>query len=438
MGDFELAKEAIRLVRDQSMKANGNGRIVHEITTNGGIVNRGNTQETAQFVLAIGKLIQATGDLALAKEMYPTMKQGLHWLLAEVDSNRNQFPEGYGVMEVLGLNTQVIDVAVYTQQALLATSKVAALLGEPGVAKRYAQEADELGAKINERFWIEDQTSYGDFYGTKAQALAVADGAIEQIRLKKPDEITAKDKEAVAHYERLKAKWSGMPDTTRAWITNENWVIATPIEMGIADRDKAIRLLDRTRRENVGEYGPFLSAVEEQRMMTIATGVQAVAEGQYRRTQEAMWYVDKIVQTFNRKLPGSISEMMPDWGCFAIAWTSYGIVVPLIQHVFGIQADAVNKTVVFDPHLPRGWENISISDLPVGTNVISFSRAKTEKGIEYVVDAKQNGWNFVVKGQTTPGARVLVNGREVAGTSSGIPLKGRKNHVLVISKRSGQ
>jgi len=31
-------------------------------------------------------------------------------------------------------------------------------------------------------------------------------------------------------------------------------------------------------------------------------------------------------QTFNRKLPGSISEMMPDYGCLVQAWTMYGIV----------------------------------------------------------------------------------------------------------------
>jgi hypothetical protein len=438
MGHFELAKQSIRLVRDQSAKANGNGRIVHEITTNGGIVNPGNTQETAQFILAIGKLIQATGDRALAKEMYPTMKQGLRWLLAEADTNRNLFPEGYGLMEVLGLNAEVIDVAVYTQQALLATSKVAALLGEPETAGRYRRQADELALKFNEAFWIEDQTSYGDFYGTKAQALAVAEGAIKQLNLKKPDEVTDKDKEAIAEYQRLKAKWAAMPDTTRAWITNENWVISAPMEMGIAPRDKAIRLLDRIRKENVGEYGPFLSAVEEQRMMTIATGVQAVAEAQYGRIDQAMWYVDKIVETFNRKLPGSISEMMPDWGCFTIGWTNYGIVIPLIEHVFGIQADAVNKTVVFDPHLPTGWEDISIADLPVGTNAISFSRARTEKGIEYVIDATQNGWNFILKGQAPPGATVYVNGGQAANISAGIQLKGRKNHVLIVSPTSSR
>ena len=436
-GIIEPTKQTLRLLRDQSAKANGNGRIVHEVTTNGAVVNPGNTQETAQFVVTIGKLVAWTGDLDFAKEMYPAMEQGLSWLLIEKDRDKDLFPEGYGIMEVLGLNTEVIDAAVYTQQALLATSQVAGFLGKAAASRRYRQQADELAKRIYDLFCIEDKTSYGDFYGTRTEALAVADGAIKQVNLKGAEK-NPKDEQEIAHYERLKQKWAGMPDTTRAWITNENWVISTPMETGIAPRERAIWVLDRIRKENVGEYGPYLSAVEQQRMMTIATGVQAVAETKYGRTDEAMWYVDKIVQTFNRKLPGSISEMMPDWGSFTIAWTIYGIVMPVIDHIFGIHSDAINKTIVFDPHLPAGWEDISIKDLPVGTNVISFSRAKTEKGIEYVVEAKQNGWNFIVKGKASPGARFYVNGNAVAATSSGVHLKGRKNHVLVVSDASPQ
>jgi GH15 family glucan-1,4-alpha-glucosidase len=116
--------------------------------------------------------------------MYPAMKQGLSWLLTEKDRDKDLFPEGYGIMEVLGLNTEVIDVAVYTQQALLATSKVAGLLGEPAASRRYRQQADELARRINDRFWIEDQTTYGDFYGSRAEALAVLDGAIKLVNLK--------------------------------------------------------------------------------------------------------------------------------------------------------------------------------------------------------------------------------------------------------------
>ena len=40
-GDFELAKQTLRLLRNQSDKVNGNGRIVHEITPRCGGVESG-------------------------------------------------------------------------------------------------------------------------------------------------------------------------------------------------------------------------------------------------------------------------------------------------------------------------------------------------------------------------------------------------------------
>ena len=431
-GDFDLPRQTLRFLKNLSMKANGNGRIVHEVTTNGAVSNPGNTQETAQFILTVGKLFEWTGDLKFAKEMYPAMKQGLNWLLTDMDQNGNLFPEGYGIMEVYGLNAELIDVAVYTQQALRATARIAGILNEPDAAERYQQLASQLETKINESFWADEEGSYADFYGSKAQAISAAEGAIRQIGLKGENKLTQRDKELIRYYGRLKQTFSAMPDSSRGWITNKNWVITTPMETGIAPRAKAIPLLDKIRNENTGAYGPFLSAVDKQAMMTISTGVQAVSEGNYGRTDEALWYVDKIVQTFNRTLPGSIAEMMPDYGCFTIAWTSYGIVLPLIQHIFGVKPDAMNKTVVFDPHLPTGWEDMSIEDLPIGTNIVSFSRAKTDRGIEYSVEAKDNGWDFVLKGKELPGAKYYLNGRPVSFTTSGIHMSGRKNHVLVV------
>jgi glycogen debranching enzyme len=431
-GAFNLAKQDLRLLKHQSMKANGNGRIVHEVTTNGAVSNPGNTQETAQFILTVGKVFDWTGDLAFAREMYPAMKMGINWLLTDMDQNKDLFPEGYGIMEVSGLNAELIDVAVYTQQALKATAHLAGILGEPDAAERYQRLASQLEARINQRFWSEEEGSYTDFHGSRTQAISAAEGAIRQIGLKGPNNLTQRDQELIGYYERLKQKFSAMPDTSRGWLTNKNWVITTPMETGIAPRARAIQMLDKIRKENVGEYGPFLSAVERQAMMTISTGVQAVSETNYGRTDQALWYVDKIVQTFNRVTPGSISEMMPDYGCFTIAWTSYGILLPLIQHVFGVQPDAINKTVVFDPHVPAGWEDMSIEDLPVGSTTISFSRAKTGKGIEYGVDAGENGWTFALKGKAVPGARYYLNGRPVAFTSSGIRMSGRKNRVLVV------
>jgi len=433
-GDFDLARQTLRLLRQQSDKANGNGRIAHEITTDGRVVNPGNTQETAQFVMTVGKVFEWTGDRNFASEMYPAVQKGIDWLQGQMD--HKLFPEGYGIMEVYGLNAQLIDVAVYTQQALQAAALIASTLNDTDAEVRYGKLASDLKEKINERFWIEPDASYADFYGSKSQAVSAAEGAIKQLGLRRAaGELTERDRELIAYYERLKVHFSAMPEGDRGWITNKNWVIATPMETGIAPRERAIRLLDKIRREDSGEYGPYLSAVERQSMMTISTGAQAVAESQYGRIDEAMWYVDRIVQTFNRVSPGSISEMMPDHGCFTIAWTSYGIVVPLIEHVFGIRPDAGNKTILFEPHLPAGWNDISIERLPVGTNLISFSLSRAGDAVTYDLQAKEDGWSFVLRPSGSPGAQYFLNDKATTPSAAGIRMTGRKNRVLVNSGR---
>jgi glycogen debranching enzyme len=434
-GDADLAKAMLRLLNRESMKTNGNGRIVHEVTTNGAVSNPGNSQETAQFILTVGKVVEWTGDLAFAREMYPAMTRGLHWLLTDMDRNRNSFPEGYGIMEVLGLNAELIDVSVYTQAALAATARVAALLEHPAAAERYRNRAADLEARINQRFWSADDTSYADFYGTRAQAMTAAEGAIKQIRLKEADgdTLTQRDREVIAYYEALEQRFSTMPDSTRGRITNKNWVVTTPMETGIAPRDRALAALHLIRRENVGQYGPFLSATERQAMMTISTGVQAVSEGRYGRIDQAKWYMDRIVDTFGRTLPGSISEMMPDYGCFVIAWTSYGIVVPLVEEIFGIQPDASARSVVFDPHVPSGWKSVSIEALPVGGNTIAFSWAETARGAEYTIDATEDGWSYTVK--VPAGGTYFLNGTPVTPTDGGVRMGNRRNQLLVVPAR---
>jgi glycogen debranching enzyme len=219
----------------------------------------------------------------------------------------------------------------------------------------------------------------------------------------------------------------------RGWITNRNWVVTTPMETGIAPPDRARAALDLIRRENVGQWGPFLSATDRGAMMTISTGVQAVSEGRYGRIDEAKWYMDRIVETFGRTLPGSISEMMPDYGCFVIAWTSYGIVVPLIEEVFGIEPDAPGRSIVFDPHAPSGWKRMRIEALPVGSNTISFGWAETAGGTEYTIDAKEDAWSYTVK--VPAGATYYLNGASVSPSAGGIRMSGTRNQLLVVPAR---
>lgn len=435
-GDLELAKSTLRILKNVSEKTNGNGRIIHEMSSNGFVSNKGNTQETAHFAVAVWKVFQWTGDVEFLKEMYPYIKLGLNWLLTEQDKNGNMFPEGYGIMEVKGLNAELIDVAVYTQQAFDVSSKMAAIFKEPSNQKAFSQKALILKNKINTLFWDEKENSYSDFFGTREQALSTAQGAIDQLEMGVAEgKYSPQLLEKKNFYDGLIKEFSQLPQgLKKGWFTNKNWVISTPMETGIAPQTNAYQLLDKVRNEHCGEYGPYLSAVDKRGMMTIATSVQAMAECAYGRTDQAMWYVDKIVQTFSRVLPGSISESMPDRGCPVQAWTIYGLASPLVTHVFGINPDAFNKKVSIQPNLPTGWENIKLKNLKIGENAISFSRERVSGQIVYHLVSNDPYWKFVLQ-IPEEGGNIRVNNESVIITGKdglrNLELTGTENTVII-------
>lgn len=433
-GDLELAMSTLRTLKRVSEKTNGNGRIIHEMSSNGFVYNRGNTQETPHFAVAVWRVFNWTGDTLFLREMYPYIKKGIHWLLTEQDKNKNLFPEGNGIMEVKGLNAELIDVAVYTQQALEAASHMAAILNEPEQRGEYAQKAALLKNQINTDFWDEAEGSYCDFYGTREQALSVAEGAIEQLE---KGLVSAKDSahtlENQQYYQRLIQQISRFPPgTEKGWFTNKNWVISTPAETQLAPPDKALRLLNKVRKEHCGEYGPYLSAVERRYMMTISTGVQAMAECAYGRTDEAMWYINKIVETFNKALPGSISEMMPDYGCPVQAWTIYGLATPLLTYVLGINPDAYNKSILISPHFPARWNKGAVYDLPVGHNTISFAVTKHGRTITYSLTSVASDWTYTLVIRGLGGHLYMLNGKVLTATADEVHLKGKINKVVVL------
>lgn len=77
-----------------SEKANRNGRILHEMAFNAFVSHKGNTQETAHFVIAVWNVYKWTGDNKFLADMYPYMQKGLNFLLKDMDTNKNMFSKG--------------------------------------------------------------------------------------------------------------------------------------------------------------------------------------------------------------------------------------------------------------------------------------------------------------------------------------------------------
>ncbi|GGG37112.1 hypothetical protein GCM10011414_03110 [Croceivirga lutea] len=407
VGQENTVNKTIKLLDSVSMALNGNGRIIHEMSTNGVVFNPGNINETPQFASLIWEIYQWNGNQEFLRNYYPTIEKGLSWLLEANDENKNLFPDGFGMMEIHGLDSEMIDVATYTQRAFLDASKIATELNKKEDAKKFSDLAQTLKEKINSDFWAEEYNSFADFLGTNQQALhLIEDALVRADTLDKPwaiEELEATKKQILA----------SSNNQLKPFVLHHNWVVNTPMEMAIADSVKAINALN-TAKKFTNPFGVFVTGIDRDEsagsndgaykappiftytgaVMTLPTGVQAVAENNYGRPDEALDYLNRMTRSFSYALPGSMYEVSPDFGMMTQAWNIYAFAVPIVQQFFGVQPQAQNKTVIIKPQMPSTWKNASLENIKVADNEISIYYKKVDKQLAIEVKQTNDSWTI--------------------------------------------
>ncbi|MEM9647248.1 MAG: glycogen debranching protein [Bacteroidota bacterium] len=409
VGQDNIVEQTIQLLDSVSMAINGNGKILHEMSTNGSVFNEGNINETPQFASLIWEIYTWNGNKEFLRKYFPTIQKGLSWLMEANDSNKNLFPDGFGMMEIHGLDSEMIDVAAYTQRAFVDASKIALELGEDDLAKSYENLADQLKEKINTELWSEEFNSFADFLGTDAQAVhLIEDAIIRADTLNKPW--------AIEELEATKKQILNNPSNRlRPFVLHHNWVVNTPMEMGIADSAKAFSALD-TAKKFTNPFGVFVTGIDRDdsagkdfgsfegskvfsytgAVMTLPTGVQAIAENNYGRPDEALDYLQRMTRSFSYALPGSMYEVSPDYGMMAQAWNIYAFAIPVVQQFFGIQPMASQKKVIIRPQMPKAWDTgAKLENVKIADNSLSIAYQKNEQGnIELTVSQTAPNWTI--------------------------------------------
>ncbi|MBS4219264.1 glycogen debranching protein [Bacillus sp. FJAT-49711] len=389
-GDHELVMDTIKLLRDKSREVNGNGRIVHEITTMGAVANPGNTQETAHFIAFIWEMYKWLGDKQLLSEYYEDCIQGLDWLLGEMDPDGDLLPSGYGIIEIAGLNMELIDSAVYTVKAVEALMKISLVLGDHQNHQKYKALYERILPHVEEMYWSEKHSLYCDAVAAKKDIAPNID--IITSRMESGGVSGYRD------YLQNMMDEEADADKDRGWLFNKSWVILTPMEAGISSPERGRLALEQMRNEDyIGEYGTYLAGIYKQGIMTISTGVHAVAEATYGNGDAALSLLEKMLKTFSMVLPGSMNEMSPDYGCNVQAWTIYAMAVPVIKHFFGVQPEAYNKSVQIQPVIPSNWEGkeMKLRNFKVGDTSFNI-QLKTEAGRLNVLMDNPDEWNLTV------------------------------------------
>jgi hypothetical protein len=170
------------------------------------------------------------------------------------------------------------------------------------------------------------------------------------------------------------------------------------MEANIADPERARRALANMRNDDfIGEYGTYLAAMYKQGMMTISTGVHAVAEVTYGNGDAALALLERMQKSFSMVLPGSMSEMSPDYGCAVQAWTVYAMAVPIIRHFFGVQPEAYKQYIRLEPVIPTKWEGkqLQLNQVLIGDATFDISMKMVEGSLSLEIQ-NPSAWTFHV------------------------------------------
>ena len=358
-----------------------------------------------------------------------------------MDIDKNQYPNGSGMMEIAGLDTEMIDVAVYTQTALAALAKIATELKDFKAASSYEKRANDLKTKINSEWWNASSASYADFRATDAETIPIIEAAIVRAD-------TLKKQWSLAELKEKRKALQPNANEIKPQAVYHNWVVNTPLEKGIADKEKAISALKTSRKyENV--FGMYVTGIDRSiepdsvvlasrkktfsytgAVMTLPTGIQAIAAANYGQSDLALEYLEKLLASFSYSLPGSMYEVSPDFGMFTQAWNIYGVAVPIIQKFIGIQPLAHLKTVTISPMLPTEWNDVSAENIKVGNNAVSVTINTRGNKTTFRILQSDPSWKVILPVQKAKSA--IVNGKDVLPSEANLTLTGKENNVTVV------
>jgi len=401
-GMHKQALQTIDVIVKLSQKANGgNGRIMHEASTNGVVFNPGNLNTTPKFVSMLWKAFAWTGDKKLL-DYYDLVKNSVRWIEAQ-DQDGNSYPDGAGMMEIHGLDSEMIDVVAYQYEMYLAAANFAKVKNEKVVADEYTIKAKILKEKINSDWWVDEFNSFADFRSDQLQALKLTEEAIIRAdSINKPWSVTEL-KNTLKTLKTLKT------EGTSPFVVHHNWIVNTPMEVGAAEKEKAEKAL-RTAENYRNRFGMFVTGIDrdEQQekaskwksfsyvgaVMTLPTGVQAIAEAKYGNPDQALEYLKMLQNSFSYALAGSMYEVSPDFGMMTQAWNIYAVAVPVVEEFFGIQPKAWKNEVVIKPNLPTKWTDVSLENIQIGDNKLDISAKRIDKVMEVKVSQLHN-WKVI-------------------------------------------
>ena len=323
-GFSEIMRSTLGLLGEHARRACG--RVPHEITTNGRVFNPGNTQETPQFALAVWDYVRWSGDLPFLRMMYPICREGVMEYLPGIwDGDRDGYPSGDAMVERTGMGSLKLDSACYLYGAWRALAEMARVLERPE-AEQYALLADDWLRRFEHDWWMPGEGLYAD---------SLHSGYRPQL--------------------------------------DGHWTQVVPIQLGIAQPERAEQVLDTLERDFTNQWGLVHTRDREDRVWTLPTGLMALAELRHGRTEHAIRFLNNISLTARHGMLGAFKELIPEGLCFVQLWSAGLYAQGWLEGVLGLDPRAHEHHLAIMPTLPADWPEVSVGKLRVGAHLLNIT-----------------------------------------------------------------
>ncbi|HEX5073966.1 MAG TPA: GH116 family glycosyl hydrolase [Gemmatimonadaceae bacterium] len=345
------------------------GKITHEISQGAKRVDwfgypyafyHGDT--TPFWVLAFGEYWRQTGDTALVRELWPNLKRAYDWS-RKTDTNGDGLMDnpaaGAGALEVGDLQIGILS-DVYLGGVWVASlerfAAMARALGSGALADSALAIRSRAMRTLEAKLWNAELGQY-------AFAL-LQDGSVNP-------NLTAWPATAMsfAVFDSVRGAQMGARLASSEIMTD--W--------GARPLSATSTLFDPLHYNN-GAVWPFV------------TGFVSLAQYRYHNAHAGLFALQAIAHTgFDQSLgrnPEVISGRLYKPLDTAVPHQFFAtsmVLTPLLRGLLGIDVNVPRGRVTLAPHLPPGWDSVSVDNVPAGRGTISFTLRRTAGGMTAAV-----------------------------------------------------
>jgi len=402
------------------------GKMAHELSQAAGYIDWWNDYHygyihgdtTPYYLVAMFDYLRMSGDVAFIRQSWKSLKKAYQWCLktdANGDGLMDNRKAGLGATEYgdfTGVETDIYLAAVWVQ-AIKGMQYMAEMMNDKRLAKQAGEDFKKARQAFDRKFWNEAKGMYSFAFNTQGEQVT-----------------------EVSPWSAVGLMWQlGQPERSQQSLEKINSAELTT-DWGVRSisiRSKYYQPLNY----NYGAVWPFLTSW--------------VTTAQFKHHQLLQGYatlMSTVRHTFDNQL-GAVTEVFSGthnvWPQEAVAqqgFSTAGVILPTVRGLLGLEADALQKRVQFEPHLPADWDSVMISNYRIGKSLWQFAYYRRKgKIFLQLVTKNASGYQLTFApalGRDTRMESVTSNGETVSFELKPVPYLVQPQIVIPITKDTTQ